>query len=92
MKFLKNSVVGLAAIFIALTFLQKDDTIQAGQVWEKKGAEWSYVGNKSSEKKQIHIIEHSTIDNKEIFNTVVKMPFITLEGEDKTHGKIWREN
>jgi|14BtaG_2_1085337.scaffolds.fasta_scaffold256677_2 hypothetical protein len=92
MKFLKNSVVGLVAIFIALAFLNKGGIKQKEQAWTKNGNEWSYVGTKSDEKKQIHIIETSTINDKEIFNTVIKMPFVTLEGADQSHGKNWRKN
>jgi len=92
MKILKNSAVGIIAVIAILVLLQKDNTVKQGQVWTKKGSEWSYVGSKSNEKKQIHIISQSSINSKEIFNTVIKMPFVTLEGKNRTHGKNWRKN
>ncbi len=92
MKFLKNSVVGLVAIFIALAFLNKGGIKQKEQAWTKNGNEWSYVGTKSDEKKQIHIIEGASNNSDQIINNVIKMPFVTVEGQKNLDVNKWRKD
>lgn len=93
MKLFKNSVVAVVAISISLMILNKEEGISEKQVWTKNGATWQYTGEKSKEKKQIHIIENASInENDQIFNNVMKMPFVTIEGQRNLDGNSWRKN
>ena len=92
MKLFKNSVVAVVAISISLMILNKDQRVSEPQTWTKNGATWQYTGEKSKEKKQIHIIENSTNSHEQIFNNVMKMPFVTVEGQKNLDGNGWRKN
>jgi len=92
MKLLKNSVVAMVAISISLMILAADQDVSENHMWTKKGTTWQYTGQKSKEKKQIHIIEDATNNSDQIFNSVMKMPFVTLEGKEELDVNNWRKD
>jgi|TARA_R110002124_G_scaffold261997_1_gene427949 hypothetical protein len=92
MKLLKNAVVAMVAISISLVILNADQDSAETHVWTKKGTTWQYTGEKSKEKKQIHIIEGASNNSDQIINNVIKMPFVTVEGQKNLDVNKWRKD
>jgi hypothetical protein len=92
MKLLKNAVVAMVAISISLVILNADQDSAEAHVWTKKGTTWQYTGEKSKEKKQIHIIEGASNNSDQIINNVIKMPFVTVEGQKNLDVNKWRKD
>ena len=92
MKLLKNAVVAMVAISISLVILNADQDSAEAHVWTKKGTTWQYTGEKSKEKKQRHIIEGATNNSDQIINNVIKMPFVTVEGQKNLDVNKWRKD
>ena len=92
MKLLKNAVVAMVAISISLVILNADQDSAEAHVWTKKGTTWQYTGEKSKVKKQIHIIEGASNNSDQIINNVIKMPFVTVEGQKNLDVNKWRKD